>query len=112
MDRDDHPANVAPTFLDNVNLGSSQHVLRSPSARKRKSASSHRHSATPVGTKTFILDTNVLLHDPACIHRFAEHHVCIPVDVLSELDRFKNEMTERGANAREVHRALMKTFSR
>ena len=61
--------------------------------------------------KTFVLDTNVLLHDPACIHRFAEHHICIPVDVLSELDRFKNEMTERGANAREVHRALMKIFS-
>ena len=61
--------------------------------------------------KTFVLDTNVLLHDPACVERFAEHHVCIPVDVLGELDRFKNEMTERGANAREVHRALMKLFS-
>lgn len=111
MDRDDHPANVAPTFLDTLDLGSSQHVLRSPVPRKRKAASSHRHSSTPVGTKTFILDTNVLLHDPACINRFAEHHVCIPVDVLSELDRFKNEMTERGASAREVHRALMKIFS-
>jgi predicted ribonuclease YlaK len=54
-----------------------------------------------------VLDTNVLLHDPACINRFAEHAVCIPVDVLSELDRFKNEMTERGANAREVHRTLI-----
>ncbi|MFN0076546.1 MAG: PhoH family protein [Prosthecobacter sp.] len=70
-----------------------------------------RRPATPVGIKTFVLDTNVLLHDPACIHRFAEHHICIPVDVLSELDRFKNEMTERGANAREVHRALMKIFA-
>jgi len=112
MDRDDHPANVAPTFIETLDLGStSPHIHRSPSTRKRKSASSHRHSATRVGTKTFILDTNVLLHDPACIHRFAEHNICIPVDVLSELDRFKNEMTERGANAREIHRALMKTFS-
>lgn len=111
MDRDDHPANVAPTFLDTLDLGSSMQVRRSSAPRKRKSASSHRHSGTPVGTKTFILDTNVLLHDPACINRFAEHTVCIPVDVLSELDRFKNEMTERGANAREVHRTLMKIFS-
>lgn len=110
MDRDDHPANVAPTFIETLDLGIVTQV-KPPPSRKKKSAASHRHSETPVGTKTFILDTNVLLHDPACIHRFAEHSVCIPVDVLSELDRFKNEMTERGANAREVHRALMKAFS-
>lgn len=110
MDRDDHPANVAPTFIEILDLGIVTQV-KPPAPRKRKSAASHRHSSTPVGTKTFILDTNVLLHDPACIHRFAEHSICIPVDVLSELDRFKNEMTERGANAREVHRALMKAFS-
>ncbi|MFN7563813.1 MAG: PIN domain-containing protein, partial [Prosthecobacter sp.] len=78
-----------------------------PSRRKRPAA----NSEAPVGTKTFVLDTNVLLHDPACIHRFEEHCICIPVDVLSELDRFKNEMTERGANAREVHRALMQMFA-
>lgn len=112
MDRDDHTAQTAPTFLEsNAGPAPSDIAPRTPPPRKRKSASSHRNSGTPVGTKTFVLDTNVLLHDPACIHRFAEHHVCIPVDVLSELDRFKNEMTERGANAREIHRALMKTFS-
>ncbi len=111
MDRDDHTDTVAPTLIETHDLGSIPHPSRSAAPRKRKAASSHRHSATPVGTKTFVLDTNVLLHDPACINRFAEHSVCIPVDVLSELDRFKNEMTERGANAREVHRALMKTFS-
>jgi PhoH-like ATPase len=61
--------------------------------------------------KTFVLDTNVLLHDPACLDRFEENEVCIPVDVLSELDRFKNEMTERGANAREVHRTLSRAFA-
>jgi len=111
MDRDDHTAQTAPTFIETLDLGTLPQTTRSPATRRRRSAASHRHSATPVGTKTFILDTNVLLHDPACIHRFAEHHVCIPVDVLSELDRFKNEMTERGANAREIHRTLMKTFS-
>ena len=61
--------------------------------------------------KTFVLDTNVLLHDPGCLNRFADNHVCIPVDVLSEMDRFKGEPTERGANAREVHRTLTKFFS-
>lgn len=60
--------------------------------------------------KTYVLDTNVLLHDPGCLGRFQENHVCIPADVLSELDRFKNEQTERGANARKVHRHLSGLF--
>lgn len=63
-------------------------------------------------TKHFVLDTNVLLHDPSCINRFDDNHVWIPVDVLSELDRFKNEQTERGANARAAHRFLTQVFNR
>jgi PhoH-like ATPase len=117
MDRDDHSATVAPTLIASNDSGSKAFSLSPPppvsSSRRRKTSTpaGGRRGATSVSTKTFVLDTNVLLHDPACIHRFAEHRVCIPVDVLSELDRFKNEMTERGANAREVHRALMKVFS-
>lgn len=61
--------------------------------------------------KNFVLDTNVLLHDPGCIERFADNHVCLSSDVLSELDRFKNEQSERGANARAVHRNLTAIFS-
>ncbi|WP_205619038.1 PhoH family protein [Rubritalea marina] len=60
--------------------------------------------------KNFVLDTNVLLHDPSCLNRFAENHVCIPADVLSELDKFKNEQSDRGANARRVHRRLSEVF--
>lgn len=66
---------------------------------------------TRTRVKSFVLDTNVLLHDPACLQRFEDNHVCIPVDVLSELDRFKTESTERGANAREAHRILSKAFA-
>ncbi|MDP0491048.1 MAG: PhoH family protein [Verrucomicrobiota bacterium JB023] len=65
---------------------------------------------SPIG-KNFILDTNVLLHDAGCLERFADNHLCIPADVLSELDRFKNEQSDRGANARKVHRALTSLFS-
>jgi len=61
--------------------------------------------------KNYVLDTNVLLHDPASLERFKENHLCIPVDVLSELDKFKGEQTERGANARRVHRRLTEMFS-
>jgi PhoH-like ATPase len=62
--------------------------------------------------KNFVLDTNVLLHDPNSLNRFENNHVFIPVEVLSELDRFKNEQSERGANARTVHRSLTKIFGR
>jgi len=61
--------------------------------------------------KNYVLDTNVLLHDPTCLQRFAENHIWIPVDVLSELDKFKNEQSERGANARAAHRELTRIFS-
>lgn len=60
--------------------------------------------------KNFVLDTNVLLHDPSCLEKFSDNHVCLPVDILAELDRFKGEHTERGANARSVHRQLTALF--
>lgn len=114
MDRDDFSSHHAPT-LTHTALPNTPPPIRSRSAskkpKKRRSTLTSRAKGNSVLTKTFVLDTNVLLHDPACVDRFADNHVCIPVDVLSELDRFKNEMTERGANAREVHRSLMKAFS-
>jgi PhoH-like ATPase len=61
--------------------------------------------------KNYVLDTNVLLHDPHSVYRFADNHVWIPIDVLGELDKFKNEQTERGANARTVHRFLSRCFN-
>jgi len=79
-----------------------------PHRRKKETASGLR--APSDHGKNFVLDTNVLIHDPHCIERFADNHVCIPVEVLSELDRFKNEQTDRGASARIVHRILTEVF--
>src|SRR5947209_2814468 len=57
--------------------------------------------------KTFVLDTNVLLHDPQSIFKFEDNNLAIPVEVLEELDAIKSEQsTERGRNARRVHRIL------
>jgi len=56
--------------------------------------------------KTYILDTNVLLHDPHSLSRFVGNDVVIPIDVIEEIDRFKHERTERGHNARDVSRRL------
>jgi len=81
--------------------------VKSPSKGRKKRGQGGSGSSV----KTFVLDTNVLLHDPGCLNRFGDNHICIPVDVLSELDRFKSEPTERGANAREVHRTLTQVFS-
>ena len=56
--------------------------------------------------KNYILDTNVLLHDPNSLHCFQDNHVLIPIEVLEEIDRFKRESTELGQNARTVSRTL------
>ncbi|MFA5262488.1 MAG: PhoH family protein [Opitutaceae bacterium] len=57
--------------------------------------------------KTYVLDTNVLLHDPQSIFKFEDNNLAIPVEVLEELDAIKGEQsTERGRNARRVHRTL------
>lgn len=58
------------------------------------------------GMQNFILDTNVLLHDPTAIHHFKACNVIIPLKVLEEIDQFKRELSERGRNARTVSRSL------
>lgn len=56
--------------------------------------------------KIFVLDTNVLLHDPQCLQKFEENIVAIPVEVLEELDRKKPAPGELGFSARQIHRDL------
>lgn len=56
--------------------------------------------------KNYVLDANVLIHDPDSIFHFADNTIIIPVGVITEIDRFKKEMTDRGYNARAVVRLL------
>jgi len=56
--------------------------------------------------KLFVLDTNVLMHDPVCIFRFEEHDIFLPMIVLEELDSHKKGMTEVARNARQTSRML------
>ncbi len=60
-------------------------------------------TATP---RTYVLDTNVLIHDPSALYRFAEHAVYIPMMVLEELDAIKKGMSEVARNARQASRFL------
>lgn len=57
-------------------------------------------------TKLFVLDTNVLMHDPMCLFRFEEHDIFLPMIVLEELDGHKKGMTEVARNARQASRSL------
>ena len=56
--------------------------------------------------KLFVLDTNVLMHDPMCLFRFEEHDIFLPMIVLEELDSHKKGMTEVARNARQTSRML------
>ncbi|WP_413912371.1 PhoH family protein [Candidatus Skiveiella danica] len=56
--------------------------------------------------KLFVIDTNVLMHDPMCLFRFEEHDIFLPMIVLEELDGHKKGMTEVARNARQASRTL------
>ena len=64
----------------------------------RKTAKSGPSSAT----KLFVLDTNVLMHDPTSVFHFEEHDVYLPMLTLEELDANKKGMTEVARNARQA----------
>ncbi|PQA84327.1 phosphate starvation-inducible protein PhoH [Limnohabitans sp. TS-CS-82] len=72
---------------------------RSSPARQKKP----KHTGP---TKLFVLDTNVLMHDPMCLFNFEEHDVFLPMIVLEELDGHKKGMTEVARNARQTSRTL------
>ena len=65
-----------------------------------------RAAAVNTRTKLFVLDTNVLLHDPSSLFRFEEHDVYLPMMTLEELDNNKKGMSEVARNARQVSRIL------
>lgn len=56
--------------------------------------------------KIFILDTNVLIHNPQSLFSFAEHRVVIPIVVIEEIDQFKKGVDEKSRNARQIGRYL------
>jgi PhoH-like ATPase len=58
------------------------------------------------GRRLFVLDTNVLMHDPTAIFRFEEHDVYLPMIVLEELDAHKKGLSEASRNVRQVSRFL------
>jgi PhoH-like ATPase len=69
-------------------------------------SSASRHADQAGSSKMFVLDTNVLMHDPTSLFRFEEHDVYLPMMTLEELDDHKKGMSEVARNARQVSRTL------
>ncbi len=89
--------------------GAKSKVAAKPQAKLphdvRKSSTSRAADKSGV-TKLFVLDTNVLMHDPSSLFRFEEHDVYLPMMTLEELDDHKKGMSEVARNARQVSRSL------
>jgi len=75
-------------------------------ARRARARTEPRARAEGEPRKLFVLDTNVLMHDPTCLFRFAEHDLYLPMMTLEELDNHKKGMSEVSRNARQVSRTL------
>jgi PhoH-like ATPase len=83
-----------------------QPVKAASLATPPSTAKKHSSKAATEATKLFVLDTNVLMHDPSSLFRFAEHDVYLPMMTLEELDDHKKGMSEVSRNARQVSRSL------
>ncbi|HDR8906860.1 TPA: PhoH family protein [Burkholderia multivorans] len=91
--RDERPAAAKPAAAPARDTGAAT------KARGRKNAEAEQQ-------KLFVLDTNVLMHDPSSLFRFEEHDVYLPMMTLEELDNHKKGMSEVARNARQVSRTL------
>ncbi|MCC7075106.1 MAG: PhoH family protein [Deltaproteobacteria bacterium] len=75
-------------------------------AKKQGSDGKGKKTSKKGDKKTFVLDTNVLLHDPRAMFSFEDNDVVIPIYVVEEIDAFKKDLSELGRNARQVSRYL------
>ncbi|WIT11503.1 PhoH family protein [Paucibacter sediminis] len=96
------PEMRAPANLALVAPATSAAPLR-PVAPPRPKATKPKSNEAP---KLFVLDTNVLMHDPMSLFRFEEHDIYLPMITLEELDGHKKGMTEVARNVRQVSRDL------
>ncbi len=97
---------LSPEF--NAQAAASRKPQSKPSSKNEgtRTAAAPKKAKRTGPAKLFVLDTNVLMHDPMCLFRFEEHDVFLPMIVLEELDGHKKGMTEVARNARQTSRTL------
>jgi PhoH-like ATPase len=81
-------------------------AVAAPVARRPQPQPKPRKPRGTGPAKLFVLDTNVLMHDPTCLFRFEEHDIFLPMITLEELDGHKKGMSEVSRNVRQVSREL------
>jgi PhoH-like ATPase len=91
---------------------SEPHLRSEPAHGQRSPAKKPREKTRIAATKLFVLDTNVLMHDPTSLFRFEEHDVFLPMQTLEELDNHKKGLSEVARNARQASRFLDDIVSR
>jgi PhoH-like ATPase len=95
--------NIPLALREPASSSSSAPAASDPAPGRRRA----EKSPSKVGpTRLFVLDTNVLLHDPMSLFRFEEHDIFLPMIVLEELDGHKKGMTEVARNGRQTSRTL------
>lgn len=100
---------MATTTRKDARSGSASASPTTPQAPGGKPAPlASRDRSQDTGVKTFVLDTNILLHNPNALFVFKEHHVVIPFAVIEELDKLKRNNDDIGRNARATIRHLDK----
>ena len=97
---------VVPAAQPAAQPPASQPPAARPAVKTPAKAAKSRRAAAPEAVKLFVLDTNVLLHDPTALFRFEEHDIFLPMVVLEELDAHKKGASEIARNARQVSRQL------
>ena len=119
------PAQAKPVVVEAVDwtndaeedLSAAEVALEKIKADHRPTSNARNESKVPTPAKPkrvirtgppslFVLDTNVLMHDPSSLFRFSEHDLYLPMTTLEELDNHKKGMTEVARNARTVSRSL------
>jgi PhoH-like ATPase len=119
------PAQAKPVVVEAIDwtndaeedLSAAEVALEKIKADHRPTSNMQNESKAPAPAKPkrvirtgppslFVLDTNVLMHDPSSLFRFSEHDLYLPMTTLEELDNHKKGMTEVARNARTVSRSL------
>ncbi len=99
------PAKTAPAALRAPESAEPAHKPARPSPRAANETRARAHVADEL-PRLFVLDTNVLMHDPSSLFRFDEHDLYLPMMTLEELDNHKKGMSEVSRNARQVSRTI------
>ncbi len=97
-----HPVARTKSEADRPSRHSAHHAHATVTSKSSTSKTADKRGVT----KLFVLDTNVLMHDPTSLFRFDEHDVYLPMITLEELDNHKKGMSEVARNARQVSRSL------